>query len=113
MFAFNDVELICKFVGGNKTVLDCGCGGGGLARFMAINGCSVVGVEIDPKRAQAARQWCQAVIVGDLECEDTLARVCEHSTTFDCILCSHVLEHVRDPRQVLKNLLSFCQPRTG
>lgn len=87
--------------------------GGQIARLLAANGCSVIGVELDGEKANMARQWCQAVIIGDLEHEETLAQVRNLCDRFDCILCSHVLEHLREPSRVLKGLKTLCDPEKG
>jgi methionine biosynthesis protein MetW len=111
--ASDEVDIICHLIRSNRTVLDCGCGAGEIARLLVRNKCEVVGIEADPETAMAARQWCQDVIVGDLEREETLAEVQSLRNAFDCILCSHVLEHLRDPSRLLQSLQGLCTSPTG
>ena len=48
-------------------VLDCGCGAGDNARLLSGRGWRVTGVTIDPQEQEAARQFCEAVYLADLE----------------------------------------------
>jgi 2-polyprenyl-3-methyl-5-hydroxy-6-metoxy-1,4-benzoquinol methylase len=107
----NEQHLLARLVGVGKTVLDCGCSTGDVARLLTLNGCDVVGIEADPDRAAAAREVCRAVIVGDLEREDTFDAVRRHRSLFDCIVCSHVLEHLRDPQRALRRLAPLLAER--
>ena len=54
-------------VGSGKRVLDVGCSSGYLARPLVARGCTVVGIEQDPRAAEAAREVCEEVLVGDVE----------------------------------------------
>ncbi|RLB91148.1 MAG: hypothetical protein DRH50_11380 [Deltaproteobacteria bacterium] len=64
--------------------------------------CVVDGVEIDPVMAEESKLWCRKLLVGDLE------QVClsEHFSrkSYDHVVCADVLEHLRDPAYVLKQL---------
>jgi SAM-dependent methyltransferase len=82
---------------GVRSVLDVGCGGGSLgAALKARDGCSVVGVTFDPAEAAVAAHRLDRVVTADLNdyrIED-LGR-------FDCVVFSHVLEHLYRPDLVL------------
>jgi 2-polyprenyl-3-methyl-5-hydroxy-6-metoxy-1,4-benzoquinol methylase len=82
-------------VGTGKRVLDVGCSSG----YLAGAGNTVVGIDIDAEAAREAEQWCERVLVGDVETMpfDDLGH-------FDVILCGDVLEHLRDPRAALARL---------
>lgn len=72
------------------TVLDLGCGRGEIGGALrAARGCSVVGVTRSEEDAAFARQVVDRVEVLDLnDCDLTPLG------TFECVLCSHVLEHL-------------------
>jgi 2-polyprenyl-3-methyl-5-hydroxy-6-metoxy-1,4-benzoquinol methylase len=89
-------------------VLDIGTADGSVARTLGQVGCRVWGVEYDPEVAKIAGQWCQDVVVGDIEQLDlkrTLGR------QFDVILFLDVLEHLKDPLSVLRNALELLSER--
>lgn len=85
---------------GVRAVLDLGCGGGSLgAALKAKHGCRVVGVTFDPDEAKTAAGKLDAVVTADLS-DHPLADL----GAFDCVVCSHVLEHLARPDQVLERV---------
>ncbi len=88
-------------------VLDLGCAAGALDRPLADRGCRVTGVEMDPIAAKAAGEWCDEVIVADLDGfePDLLG-----DRRFDAIVAADVLEHLRDPGRLLTALRSSLAP---
>ena len=92
---------LARLVGKNKRVLELGCGPGSQSRVLRDElGCTVVGVEIDPSRAEKARAFCSAVHEADLEVQDI--RELPDNEKFDVVTCADVLEHLKDPRNVLR-----------
>ncbi len=89
-----------------RTLLDVGCGGGVFgAAVKASMSCVVAGVTHSEAEAREARQRIDRVEVADLN-------TCEPAGfgEFDCIVCSHVLEHLLDPQQVLMRLRACLRP---
>lgn len=99
---------ILPLIGPAERVLDLGCATGRQARLLRERGCRVVGVERDPKAAERAREWCERVIVCDLDVVDLVAEV--GSDRFDVIAAGDVLEHLRDPVQLLRSSLPLLRP---
>jgi 2-polyprenyl-3-methyl-5-hydroxy-6-metoxy-1,4-benzoquinol methylase len=93
-------------VGTGKRVLDVGCSSGYLARPLSERGNTIVGIELDPEAAHAAEQFCERVLVGDVE---TMELPLEPSS-FDVVLCGDVVEHLRDPVAALARLRAFLKP---
>jgi len=86
-------------------VLEIGTATGYLSSEMVKLGCSVTGVEQDPAMAEIARPYCREMIVGDIETIDlsTVGR-------FDAIVFGDVLEHLRNPREVLQKVHALLTP---
>lgn len=93
-------SLVLSYCGANKRVLEVGCSTGYLSEALHRQGCRITGVEIDPSAAEAARQWCERLIIGDIETLD-LAPL---GSGYDVILLADVLEHLRDPVAALRRL---------
>jgi O-antigen biosynthesis protein len=93
-------------VGSGVRVLDVGCSSGYLAGPLSRRGNTVVGLELDPAAAREAEQFCERVLVGDVE---TMALPLEPAS-FDVVLCGDVLEHLRDPGAALARLRPFLRP---
>jgi 2-polyprenyl-3-methyl-5-hydroxy-6-metoxy-1,4-benzoquinol methylase len=81
-------------------LLDVGCGTGTLASLIKHRtGCEAVGITYSESEAKLAAQTLDTVIVSDLNQMST-----ELLGVFDCVICSHVLEHLYRPDQVLLKL---------
>jgi 2-polyprenyl-3-methyl-5-hydroxy-6-metoxy-1,4-benzoquinol methylase len=93
-------------VGTGERVLDVGCSSGYLARPLSERGNTIVGIELDPEAARTAEQFCERVLVGDVE---TMELSLE-SSSFDIVLCGDVVEHLRDPVAALARLRVFLKP---
>ncbi len=74
-------------------VCDLGCGNGDLLSRLQRLGHEVVGIEPDPDASGVARLQGVRVVQGTAE--DLPEEV--EKQRFDCVIMSHVLEHVRDP----------------
>lgn len=90
-------------------VLDVGTADGHpVAEALVARGCTVWGVEIDETAAERARQFCQKLVVGDVEKLDLAEEFA--GLEFDVILCLDVLEHLVDPASVLRKLSPLLAP---
>jgi 2-polyprenyl-3-methyl-5-hydroxy-6-metoxy-1,4-benzoquinol methylase len=96
---------LLALVGSTKRVLDVGCSSGYLARPLVARGCTVVGLELDPTAAEAAREVCEEVLVGDVE---TMELPFEPGS-FDVVLCGDLVEHLRDPEAFLSRVRPFLR----
>lgn len=87
-------------------VLDVGCGTGLLGKKLRQEKGPgfLAGIESDFKMAKEAEKFYDEIIIINLEEKRNLPfkREC-----FDVIICADVLEHLRYPLQVLKNLLPY------
>lgn len=89
-----------------RRVLDLGCGTGSLGRAVkARQLAEVTGVTYSTTEADEARSHLDRVIVSDLNTfkATDLGR-------FDCIVCSHVLEHLYWPLEVLRSVHPMLDP---
>ncbi|HWP23582.1 MAG TPA: class I SAM-dependent methyltransferase [Candidatus Binatia bacterium] len=90
---------IYRLIPDGARVLDIGCHTGGFGRMLKHKGCVVTGMEINAKAAERARRVIDDVVMGDIE-ED--ASWNPLSSGFDVILFLDVLEHCREPENVLR-----------
>jgi 2-polyprenyl-3-methyl-5-hydroxy-6-metoxy-1,4-benzoquinol methylase/uncharacterized protein YjiS (DUF1127 family) len=91
-----------------SNVLEGGAADGSVARMLGQIGCRVWGVEYDPEAARLAQEWCEDVVVGDLEQLDLKGALGRH---FDVILFLDILEHLKDPLTVLRGALNLLSDR--
>lgn len=90
---------------GHATFLDVGCGFGRNLMVFHELGFDVTGVEINAREAEAARA------LGGFRVLSTSAQELERTgARFDCVLASHVLEHVTDPIAFLQTLDRLAAP---
>jgi glycosyltransferase involved in cell wall biosynthesis len=88
-----------------EDVLEVGTATGYLTAEMKKLGCKVTGVEQDSEMADIARQYCSKMLVGDIETLDL-----EEQGRYDAVILGDVLEHVRNPREVLQRLSGLLKP---
>ncbi|MGH9264773.1 MAG: methyltransferase domain-containing protein [Acidimicrobiales bacterium] len=98
----NSHTLMVELVGGTKRVLDVGCATGYLAKALVERGCTVTGVEFDAEAAEEARPYLERLILGDIEALDLVETFGDER--FDVVVFGDVLEHLRDPLPVLRNV---------
>ncbi|TML11324.1 MAG: methyltransferase domain-containing protein [Actinobacteria bacterium] len=87
-------------------VLEFGCATGYMTEVLKTRlGCTVVGIEIDRDAAALAEQHAERVIVGDAETIDYAAELAGEE--FDVVLFADVLEHLKEPDDVLRRVRPF------
>lgn len=93
-------DLLSRIPRDARTILDIGCGAGGLgAAFRRINPRTrVIGVEPDPTLAARAGAYLDEVLSLDIE----TTRPPVEDGSLDAMIFGDVLEHLRDPWAVLK-----------
>lgn len=85
-------------------LIDVGCGNGDTLRVAGQLGWQALGIELDPSAVGAARQRGLNVVQGGYE------MLAQYQGAADCVVCSHVLEHVHHPLRLLKLLADALKP---
>ena len=66
-----------NFIGINKKVLEFGCSTGYVSKILKERGCAVTGIEIDEEAAKTAEAYCERVIIGDRDINESISnRLC-------------------------------------
>lgn len=86
----------------DMSVLDIGCGNGGIATYFAAKGNRVDGVDVEDKRADDTRDF-------DFHLVDS-ERLPFETDTFDLVLSHHVIEHVPNQRLHLEEMRRLLRP---
>jgi SAM-dependent methyltransferase len=105
--ANNPHAFALELVGSGHHVLEIGCAAGHVTARLLEAGNTVVGVELDEQAAEEARSIAGTVHVVDLDVTPVSS---VESGPFDVILLGDVLEHVRDPRSVLADVITLLAP---
>ena len=93
------------------TVLDVGCGEGGMLLFCARRGARVIGVDIQVETVEAVRARLSAEGFADACFHVAPAeRLPLEDGSVTRVICTEVLEHVDDPQVVLAELLRVGAP---
>jgi 2-polyprenyl-3-methyl-5-hydroxy-6-metoxy-1,4-benzoquinol methylase len=97
---------IVNFIGKHGKVLDVGCAIGHISDILTSNGCEVVGIELDKDSARKAENYCREVIIGDVELMELSD---EYENYFDFIIFADVLEHLKEPLNVLQRFKKYLK----
>lgn len=96
------LEAVTRHIAPGSSVLDVGSGRGELMEMLAKRGYEVSGCDLDEECLNLSGRFGPTFRV-DLENIAPEA----FSRKFDCIIMSHVLEHLENPRRTLKSLAEF------
>ena len=99
-------EVLALVPASAKSVLDIGCGAGTHARALSERGLIVDGITLSEDEKCLAEKWCKRVYLHN--CESGLP-VIEYK--YDCIICSHVLEHIASPDLLLKGISQYLSAK--
>ena len=104
----NSMTIVLQNIKPNTKVLEFGPATGYMTRYMTEDlQCSVSCVELDAEAADVAKQYCDNMLVADIESMAWMNYY--EGETFDHIIFADVLEHLRDPLQTLKNVREFLK----
>jgi len=84
--------------------MDVGCGAGQIVAVAKQLGWDAMGLEVDPAAANVAKAAGLNVVEASYEA------LLNYPQQFDCIICSHVLEHVYAPRDLLEKIKQAIKP---
>lgn len=97
--------VVEQVVGKNLEILDIGCGAGDNAIILHHRGYVIDGITYSEPEAELCRKIMRNVYVHDLN----TGLPPDLTSTYDFILCSHILEHLPYPELLLKDLKLFLK----
>lgn len=105
----NSSHTLCiELVGKDKRVLKIGTSTGYLCKILKEQRNKIVEVGIDIDDAETAKQYCESIVIGDVEYLD-LDSFLERAS-FDVILLVDVLENLKWPGRLLVKIKDYLKP---
>ena len=86
-------------------LIDVGCGNGDAVERAGLLGWQALGIELDAAAVSAAQARGLKVIEGSYEA------LSSYAGQADCLICSHVIEHVHQPLTLLRLLKAALKPQ--
>ena len=94
-----------------KRVLDIGCGGGILTEAMAARGAEVTGIDMTAKLLKVAELHAlESGAQVDYRLTSAEALAAQEPGRYDVVTCLEMLEHVPDPRAVVRACADLARP---
>ena len=101
-----NMNVISLVPPGAKYVLDVGCSDGFNARLLSERNCIVDGITISEKEKEGAEKTMRQVYVYNAENGLPFTG----SDLYDVVICSHVLEHICYPQQLMNDIHRVLKP---
>lgn len=101
--------LAVELTGSNNLILEVGTSTGYLTKILRDMGNRVIGVEIDEEAARIAEEYCDLMIIGDIEVIDLDEYLGPPS--IDVAILGDVLEHLNNPGAVLEKIKRYLKPQ--
>jgi GT2 family glycosyltransferase/2-polyprenyl-3-methyl-5-hydroxy-6-metoxy-1,4-benzoquinol methylase/glycosyltransferase involved in cell wall biosynthesis len=105
----DSLVLLGRHIPRGARVLELGPAMGYFSRYLVENlDCRVDAVEQDEVMAEAARPWCEKLVLADLE----TIRLNEHfeDGVYDNVVLADVLEHLREPGDLMRQIPPLLKP---
>lgn len=103
-------SVLMRLIPPRSRVLELGCATGYLSGYMEqALGCRVTGLEFDAAAAAVAATRCTEVFTVDLDAPGAL-EYASGSAPYDVLLAAAVLEHLRQPDQILHEARGLLKP---
>jgi GT2 family glycosyltransferase/2-polyprenyl-3-methyl-5-hydroxy-6-metoxy-1,4-benzoquinol methylase len=99
--------ILIELTGCDKQVLEIGTSTGYISKILKEHGNRVTGIEIDPEAGSLAEQYCDRMIIADVESLDFDKAF--NGQVFDVILLGDVLEHLKNPGCILETVQKFLK----
>lgn len=99
---------IIELTGVHKNILEIGTSIGNVSKVLSERENSVTGIEIDFEAAAIAKEYCERMITGDVEIIELDQEL--EALSFDVIVCGDVLEHLKNPADLLKKVKKYLKP---
>jgi len=108
----NLTNLILKRVPANKRIiLDVGCGTGRVSLALAKKGFFVTGTDVEKRVIDIANSLAEDYFPCPVfKCENFTNPLKIQPDQYDVVICSEVLEHVEDYRQMIDNIYKTLKP---
>lgn len=105
----SSLSVLAQYMTHDAAVLDLGLGSGALGRYLVSKGLPPPdGLTYNPAEAELARPHYLQIEVADLEQANLIAMF--SGKRYDFIVCADVLEHLRQPEQVLVSCQKLLKP---
>jgi len=107
----NLIEVLGKYIDDEKEILDIGCGAGTVDFYLAKVGHKILGIDISGKAVEACRESSQALgLEYRLNFEKLNFPKEKPSGKFDLVICSEVLEHLKNDQKAVKVIFGLLRP---
>ncbi len=106
-------ELSSLILKPNQKILDAGCGSGLVSRYLLEkeNLLNVEACDVSVLRLRQAMALCNTTIHKKIHFfESTLENILKADNSYDVVICRYVLEHVKNPNQVLSEFFRVLNP---
>jgi SAM-dependent methyltransferase len=102
---------LLQAIGGNKCILECGCGTGQLSHFLQLNNNHVLGVDISINSLKLATEFKRRNnLVRSSFAQMNLFKLAVKDESMDVVIAHGVLHHTPDARRAFQEIVKKAKP---
>lgn len=97
----------------HKTICDCGIGTAAFSLALAqtiIPNTQIIGIDLSPEMLKTAQAKLTKAHIQHEVCRSDVRTLPFENSVFDAVISAHMLEHLPDPREGLKEMFRVLQP---
>ena len=111
--AYKEANFLIPYLKKNACILDCGCGPGNITLDLAkiVSEGKVIGIDVEQSQIKEATKRAKRQVINNVKFyQSSVYKLPFKDETFDIVFCHTLLQHLKEPIDVLKDIYRVLKP---